>query len=106
IKKENRGRIAVMGRAVLPARLKEELAGLEQTILSGGDLDADPRTASHAGWARAVVMGGHPELNAHNCGDILRLEVGRVFAAVLEDAGVYKRTDEGREAFLRFVAAL
>ncbi|MCD7801588.1 MAG: galactose-1-phosphate uridylyltransferase, partial [Clostridiales bacterium] len=106
IKKENIGLIEVMGLAVLPARLKEELAVLEQTILTGGDLDADPRTASRASWTREAVMGGHPELNADNCGDIIRLEVGKVFAAVLEDAGVYKRTDEGREAFLRFVAAL
>ncbi|MCD8382635.1 MAG: UDP-glucose--hexose-1-phosphate uridylyltransferase [Clostridiales bacterium] len=106
IKKENIGLIEVMGLAVLPARLKEELAVLEERILTGGDLEADPRTASHAAWTRETVMGGHPELNADNCGDILRLEVGKVFAAVLEDAGVYKRTEQGREAFLRFVAAL
>ena len=106
IKKENIGLIEVMGLAVLPARLKEELALLEDCILNGKDLEASPKTASHASWVRDVVLAGHPELNAGNCGDILRLEVGKVFAGVLEDAGVYKRTPEGKAAFLRFVEAL
>ncbi|MGM9537080.1 MAG: UDP-glucose--hexose-1-phosphate uridylyltransferase [Candidatus Onthomonas sp.] len=106
IKKENIGLIEVMGLAVLPARLKEELALLEDCIVSGKDLEADPKTASHAPWVRDTVLAGHPELNGDNCADILRLEVGKVFAGVLEDAGVYKHTPEGKAAFLRFVDAL
>ena len=106
IKKENIGLIEVMGLAVLPARLKEELALLEDCIVSGKDLEASPKTAAHAPWVRDTVLAGHPELNADNCGDILRLEVGKVFAGVLEDAGVYKHTPEGKAAFLRFVEAL
>lgn len=106
IKKENIGLIEVMGLAVLPARLKEELALLEDCVVTGKDLEASPKTAPHALWVRETVVGGHPELNADNCGDILRLEVGKVFAGVLEDAGVYKRTPEGKAAFLRFVEAL
>lgn len=106
IKKENIGLIEVMGLAVLPARLKEELALLEGCILTGGDLEASPKTAPHAAWVRDTVLAEHPELNGDNCADILRLEVGKVFAGVLEDAGVYKRTPEGQAAFLRFVEAL
>ncbi len=106
IKKENIGLIEVMGLAVLPARLKAELAALEEGILSGADLDADPRTAPHAAWVRETVLPAHPELNAANCADILRQETGRVFAGVLEDAGVYKRDAAGQAAFLRFVDAL
>ena len=106
IKKENIGLIEVMGLAVLPARLKAELAALEEGILSGADLDADPRTAPHAAWVREMVLPAHPELNAANCADILRQETGRVFAGVLEDAGVYKRDAAGQAAFLRFVDAL
>ena len=106
IKKENIGLIEVMGLAVLPARLKAELAALEEGILSGANLDADPRTAPHAAWVRETVLPAHPELNAANCADILRQETGRVFAGVLEDAGVYKRDAAGQAAFLRFVDAL
>ena len=105
IKKENIGLIEVMGLAVLPARLKDELSALAQAMLSGADLNADPKTASHAEWAMEVKA-RHPELNADNVDDILQQEVGKVFCGVLEDAGVFKRTEEGKAAFLRFVAAL
>jgi UDPglucose--hexose-1-phosphate uridylyltransferase len=105
IKKENIGLIEVMGLAVLPARLKDELSALAQALLSGADLNADPKTASHAEWAMEVKA-RHPELNADNVDDILQQEVGKVFCGVLEDAGVFKRTEEGKAAFLRFVAAL
>ncbi len=102
IKKENIGLIEVMGLAVLPARLRDELAAVESGILEGKDLAEYPATASHAEWA-AGIMAEHPELNADNAGEILQQEVGRVFAGVLEDAGVFKRTEDGRAAFGRFI---
>ncbi len=105
IKKENIGLIEVMGLAVLPARLKTELAAVRQALLDGADLTANPLTASHAVWA-AEVLGRHPELNAENAEEILRDEVGLVFATVLEHAGVYKRTPEGFAAFERFIKSV
>ena len=105
IKKENIGLIEVMGLAVLPARLKDELAAVAKGLVNGDDLAADPLTASHAAWAEDV-KGRHPELNAENAERIIEEETGRVFAAVLEDAGVFKRTEEGRRAFMRFTDTL
>ncbi len=105
IKKENIGLIEVMGLAILPARLKTELAAVAEGLLSGKDLSQDPATASHAEWAEAVKA-AHPELNEGNCADILRHEVGLVFSAVLEDAGVFKRDDKGHDAFIRFTKVL
>ena len=105
IKKENIGLIEVMGLAILPARLKTELAAVAEGLLSGKDLSQDPATASHAEWAEAVKA-AHPELNEGNCADILRHEVGLVFSAVLEDAGVFKRDDKGHDAFVRFTKVL
>ena len=102
---ENIGLIEVMGLAVLPARLKEELAALEKGLHDGVDLTEDPLTASHADWA-AGVKEKHPEMDASNADAILQQEVGIVFAAVLEDAGVFKRTEAGREAFMRFISLL
>ena len=94
-----------MGLAVLPARLKDELAAVEKGLLEGKDLREDPATASHAEWA-ADIRAKHPELNAENAGEILQQEVGKVFAGVLEDAGVFKRTDDGMAAFMRFIDEL
>ena len=105
IKKENIGLIEVMGLAVLPARLKDELAAVRDALVEGKDLTADPKTASHAEWA-AQVAKAHPELNAENAMNIIEAEVANVFCGVLEDAGVYKRNEEGKAAFLRFIAAL
>jgi UDPglucose--hexose-1-phosphate uridylyltransferase len=105
IKKENIGLIEVMGLAVLPARLKDELAAVREAVLAGADLTVDPMTASHAEWARDVVE-RHPELDEHNAAGIFEHEVGMVFAAVLEDAGVFKRTEKGHEAFMRFISVL
>ena len=100
IKKENIGLIEVMGLAVLPARLKTELAELEKAMLEGRELRGNEMLEKHADWAEEI-MSRH-KLTAENAGDILREEVGKVFAKVLEHAGVYKCTPEGREAFRRF----
>ena len=104
IKKENIGLIEVMGLAVLPARLDSELRGLEQAILSGADIRADETLAKHADWVEE--LSARHTFTAENTKAILEQEVGAVFARVLEDAGVYKRTDAGRAAFLRFAAAI
>lgn len=105
IKKENIGLIEVMGLAVLPSRLAEELKVLEKAILDGSDLTADPKTASHAEWAEEVKK-NHPELSAENAENIIRMEVGKVFEQVLCDAGVFKRDEEGKKAFIRFTEQL
>ena len=104
IKKENIGLIEVMGLAVLPSRLKAELSALRESILSGADLRADPALAPHADWAEALMA--RCSFTADNTESILRQEVGAVFMGVLEDAGVYKRTPEGQNAFLRFIDAV
>ena len=101
IKKENIGLIEVMGLAVLPARLKEELAAVADGLVHGRDLRADERTAKHAGWAEAFAP--NYTITAENALEIVQKETGLVFAQVLEHAGVYKRTAEGQEAFLRFL---
>lgn len=105
IKKENIGLIEVMGLAVLPARLKDEIAALCDAMVDGKDLEKDAKTASHAEWAREV-MERHPEMDKSNVEDILKAEIGKVFAAVLEDAGVFKRNPAGQAAFMNFVNAL
>jgi len=100
IKKENIGLIEVMGLAVLPARLKTELAELAKAILDGSDLRANELTASHADWIEEFR--DSYDITAENVDDILKAEVGKVFAKVLEHAGVYKRNAEGKAAFIRF----
>ena len=101
IKKENIGLIEVMGLAVLPSRLKAELEALRSAILSGADLKADPLTAAHADWAGELKT--RYTFTEENTAEILRREVGAVFLQVLCDAGVYKRDEAGKTAFLRFV---
>ena len=101
IKKENIGLIEVMGLAVLPARLKDELSAVAEALVSGADLRGDPRTAKHADWVEGFR--DKYAIGAGNALDIVEKETGLVFAQVLEHAGVYKRTDEGKAAFLRFL---
>ena len=101
IKKENIGLIEVMGLAVLPSRLKNELNGVAQALVHGDDLRADETLAKHADWADELKT--RYTFTAENAEEILRREVGAVFAQVLEHAGVFKCTPEGREAFLRFI---
>ncbi len=101
IKKENIGLIEVMGLAILPARLKTELAAVRDGLLSGRDLYADEATKSHADWAYECVA-KRADFNSETADEIIRQEVGRVFAEVLADAGVYKQDKAGIEAFVRF----
>ena len=101
IKKENIGLIEVMGLAVLPARLKDELDGVARALVRGDDLRRDEALAKHADWAEELKS--RHVFTAENAGELLRQEVGAVFAQVLEHAGVFKCTPEGREAFLRFI---
>ena len=105
IKKENIGLIEVMGLAVLPARLKDELAAVQKALVSGSDLTSDPLTASHAEWAEKIKE-KYPNLNKDNAETIIKDEVGLVFGTVLEHAGVYKRNAEGRAAFLKFIESV
>ncbi len=104
IKKENIGLIEVMGLAVLPSRLKAELAALIDAILDEKDLRADDMLTKHADWVDELKQ--QYTFTQDNTLHILMHEIGKVFAAVLEDAGVYKVTEEGRAAFLRFVDAV
>ena len=101
IKKENIGLIEVMGLAVLPARLKTELAAVADKLVKGEDLRADPLTEAHADWAEGFAPSY--TITADNALDIVYKETGLVFAKVLEHAGVYARTPEGQDAFLRFL---
>ena len=101
IKKENIGLIEVMGLAVLPARLKGEIEGLCKAIVHGDDLRADETLEKHADWVDELKE--KYTFTAENVEDILKKEIGIVFMKVLEHAGVYKCTEEGRTAFLRFI---
>ena len=104
IKKENIGLIEVMGLAVLPSRLKGELTDLAEKIVSGADLRGDPVQSKHADWVEELKK--RYIFTEENAMATLMQETGRVFTQVLEDAGVYKRTPEGKDAFLRFVEAV
>lgn len=105
IKKENIGLIEVMGLAILPARLKTELALLEEYILAGKDITTHPDIEKHAAWVNSFLP-KYENISAENITEILQKEVGIVFTHVLEDAGVYKCTEEGRSAFMKFIASI
>lgn len=105
IKKENIGLIEVMGLAVLPARLKGEMEHLAEAILSGTDIRKDEELAKHADWVEEFLP-GYQNVNRENIMEILHKEIGNVFMQVLEDAGVYKRNEEGQKAFDRFTSSL
>lgn len=105
IKKENIGLIEVMGLAVLPSRLKEELALLADCMVNGKDIRKEESIEKHADWVEGFLP-KYDSVTEENVMDILKKEVGLVFAQVLEDAGVYKRNAEGMEAFDRFIAYL
>ena len=103
-KKENIGLIEVMGLAVLPSRLKQELTDLASAIVSGTDIAADAVLNKHALWVEELKK--QYTFTEENALDIILKETGRVFTEVLEDAGVYKNTPEGRAAFLKFIGAV
>ena len=105
IKKENIGLIEVMGLAVLPARLKDEMAELADAIINGRDLRSTDTLASHAEWAEGFLP-KYDKVDESNVMDIIHEEMGQVFKEVLECAGVYKCTEEGRKAFMRFVESV
>ncbi len=105
IKKENIGLIEVMGLAVLPARLKEEMEILAEYLVEGKDISSNEKIEKHAAWV-ASFLPKYEAITADNVMNILEEEVGIVFTQVLEDAGVFKCTPEGREAFKRFIAVL
>lgn len=105
IKKENIGLIEVMGLAVLPARLKNEIAQLSIKIVNGDDLRADEVLEKHADWVDEIKQ-KYSDINKYNVDKILKDEIGIVFSKVLEHAGVFKRNDEGKNAFLKFVSSV
>ena len=105
IKKENIGLIEVMGLAVLPARLKEELEILADYLVEGKDIRSNEKIEKHADWV-AGFLPKYSEISRENVMNILKEEVGQTFVHVLEDAGVYKCNEEGRKAFLRFIETL
>ena len=105
IKKENIGLIEVMGLAVLPSRLVEEMKLVGDAIVSGADFSENEKTNAHKEWV-ASFKNNYTEINKDNVDEILRQEIGKTFVKVLEHAGVYKRDESGMEAFDRFVNQL
>lgn len=102
IKKENIGLIEVMGLAVLPARLANEIKALGDALVNKTDLSGDEKLSGHAQWMNELYA-KYPAVNADDAENIIKREIGAVFEQVLLDAGVYKRNDEGKAAFLRFI---
>lgn len=105
IKKENIGLIEVMGLAVLPARLKTEMEQLKEAILAGRDLRGSEMLSKHADWADEFIR-KYDKIDSSNIDKIVEKEIGLVFMQVLSDAGVFKRTAQGQEAFERFIKTL
>lgn len=105
IKKENIGLIEIMGMAILPPRLRDELATLERILADGEDVSDYPEIATHVKWAEQIRE-RHPELDERNAEQVLRDEVAKVFVRVLEDVGIFKWDTPGRSALERFLSAL
>lgn len=103
IKKENIGLIEVMGLAVLPSRLKEEMESVAEYLVTGKDMRTNEKTEKHADWVD-TFRGNYEFTTQEGTMASLRTEIGKTFVRVLEDAGVFKCTDEGRENFKRFIA--
>lgn len=101
IKKENIGLIEVMGLAVLPARLKTEMALLENALVNGEDISSDERIAKHTQWAEEIKKNNN--ITPENCEKIIRDEIGKVFADILSQCGVFERTENGKKQFLQFI---
>ncbi len=105
IKKENIGLIEVMGLAILPARLKQEMEILADALLTGKEIRSIEILEKHADWVEEFLP-KYSGICEENVMDILHEEIGKVFSKVLEDAGVYKRNKEGKRAFMRFVESI
>ena len=105
IKKENIGLIEVMGLAVLPSRLKGEMQTLADYIVNKKDIRSNESISKHADWVDEFLP-KYNDITSENVMSILESEIGKVFVKVLEDAGVYKCTPEGLEAFTRFIDTL
>ncbi len=105
IKKENIGLIEVMGLAVLPSRLRGEMEELKSAILEGKDIRKIESIAKHADWVEEFAK-NYNEITEANIDEILQDEIGKVFCRVLEDAGVYKQTEESQEALKRFTDSI
>lgn len=104
IKKENIGLIEVMGLAVLPSRLKTEMELLENAMVNGSDIASDERIAKHKEWADMIKS--KYTVTAENCHSILQDEIGAVFAAILEQCGVFSRDEEGKKQFIKFMESV
>ena len=100
IKKENIGLIEVMGLAVLPSRLKAEMQELEKAMVNGEKIEDNELIAKHAEWAYEIMK--NRTVNKDNCGDVLKDEIGKVFSAILEQCGVFERSEKGKKQFLKF----
>ncbi len=101
IKKENIGLIEVMGLAVLPARLKEEMSLLEEAVVSGADISKNEKIAKHLDWINEI--NSRTNITAENCEKVLRDEIGKVFADILCQCGVFDRNENGKKQFLKFI---
>ena len=104
IKRENIGLIEVMGLAVLPSRLKGEMALLKDAMVSGKDIGSIEAIASHKQWADMIM--NKYNITADNCEEILQKEIGIVFTSILEQCGVYSRNDEGKAGFIKFIESV
>ena len=104
IKRENIGLIEVMGLAVLPSRLKGEMALLKDAMVSGKDIGSIEAIASHKQWADMIM--DKYDITADNCEEILQKEIGIVFTSILEQCGVYSRNDEGKAGFIKFIESV
>jgi UDPglucose--hexose-1-phosphate uridylyltransferase len=105
IKKENIGLIEVMGTAILPSRLKQEMAAVKAHLLAHEDLGSDELTAKHAEWVKSFI-GNYPKLTADNLDGILEDEIGKTFVKVMECAGVYKQDEKGYLGVKRFLESV
>ncbi len=104
IKKENIGLIEVMGLAVLPSRLKAEMASLADAIIAGKDIRADEELAKHADWVDQIKA--KHDITKDNVDEVLREEIGIVFTEILEQCGVFDRTEKGKAQFVKFMESV
>ena len=104
IKKENICLIEVMGLAVLPSRLKNEMALLKDAMLQGKDISKIDAIASHKDWADMII--NKYDITADNCEEILQKEIGIVFTSILEQCGVYSRDEKGKKDFIKFIESV